>query len=79
MKFYDDVSYHMNRSRFWKRQMQELLEDTMGVVLLQEMCFTQGCGGPPYIIMWQIIRGATMSANAPKNHHGGKRCRWYHR
>jgi len=37
----DDVSYFMNKGRFWQRNMQELLVDTMEDELLRGRCFMQ--------------------------------------
>ena len=51
MIFYGDVSYHMNKGRFWKKHMQELLGDTTEVELLQERYFAHGSGGLFYIMM----------------------------
>ena len=51
MRFYDDVSYHMNKGSFWRKHMHEFLVDTMEVELLQGRCFAHGFGGPLYIMM----------------------------
>ena len=79
MRFCGDVSYYINKGIFLQRPMQELLVDTMEVELLQGRCFAQGFGGPLFIMMQQIMRGAAMSVNSLGNHRDGMRCRLYPR